>query len=46
MSRRTEPYYTIWSISDLYLAIVGYYDRAKFCADHFSRLGGVCMGKS
>jgi hypothetical protein len=38
--RRTEPFNPIWSIPDLYLPIVGYYDRAKFRADHFSRSGG------
>jgi hypothetical protein len=32
-------------ISDLYLPTVGYYARAKFRADHFSRSGGVRVGK-
>jgi hypothetical protein len=45
-SRRPETYDPIWTISDLYLPIVGYYDRAKFCADHFSRSGGGRLGEN
>jgi hypothetical protein len=40
--RRAEPYNPIWTISDLYLPIAGFYDRA----DHFSRSGGVRVGKN
>jgi hypothetical protein len=39
--QKAEPYNPIWTISDLYLPIVGYYDRAKFRADDFSRSGRV-----
>jgi hypothetical protein len=39
MGRRAGPYSPIWTISDLYLSIVGYYDRAKFRADHFNCSG-------
>jgi hypothetical protein len=40
---RKQPYNPIWTISYLYFPIVGYYDRAKFRADHFSRSGGVTI---
>jgi hypothetical protein len=43
--RRAELSDPIWTISDLYLPIVGYYDRAKFRADYFSRSGEVRVGK-
>jgi hypothetical protein len=36
----------IWTISDLYLPIVGYYVCTKFRADHFSRSGGIRSGGS
>ena len=39
--RRAEPFCPIWTISEIYLPIDGYYDRAKFRADRFSRSGGV-----
>jgi hypothetical protein len=38
-----EPCNSNWTISNLYLPIVGYCDRAKFRAD-FSRSGGVHVG--
>jgi hypothetical protein len=41
-----EPYNPIWTTSDLYFPIVGYYDRAKFRVDHFSRSGGGRVEKS
>ena len=42
---RAEPLCPIWTISDLYFPIDGYYDRSKCCADHFSRSGGVRANK-
>jgi hypothetical protein len=44
--RWAEPYNPIWTISDLFLPIVGYYACAKFRADHSSRSGGVRVGKN
>jgi hypothetical protein len=44
--RRADPYNPIWTISNLYLPIVGYYDSAKFRVDHFSCSGGVHVGKN
>ena len=43
--RRAELFCPIWAISEIYLPIDGYYDRAKFRTDCFRRSGGVRVNK-